>query len=150
MSDISIHPTATTTLEVRVQARVPVAEGIVAIDLQEAAGGPLPPFTAGAHIDVELPVKDDCGRSIVRQYSLCNDPAERGRYRIAVGRDPQSRGGSTFLHDRLGVGDTLRISEPRNHFQLHEEALDVGTQPQLLVGDPTLSSPEASEGGAPP
>ncbi|MFL6691833.1 MAG: PDR/VanB family oxidoreductase, partial [Ramlibacter sp.] len=72
----------------------------------------LPGFSAGSHIDVQVP------GGLTRQYSLCNDAAEQHRYRIAVLRDPASRGGSTGMHDALKEGDTLLISEPRNHFPL--------------------------------
>ncbi|MDB5899690.1 MAG: oxidoreductase, partial [Ramlibacter sp.] len=48
----------------------------------------------------------------------CNDAAEQHRYRIAVLRDPKSRGGSIAMHDLLKEGDMLLISEPRNHFPL--------------------------------
>ncbi len=39
-------------------------------------------FTAGAHVAVTSP------NGCVRKYSLCNDPADRDRYLIAVKRDP--------------------------------------------------------------
>ncbi|MGW1558454.1 PDR/VanB family oxidoreductase [Streptomyces sp. NPDC002144] len=81
-------------------------------ELRAADGGTLPPFEAGAHIDVHL------GPSLVRQYSLCNSPQEKGRYLICVRRDDGGRGGSRTLHRDLTVGRRLRISPPRNHFPL--------------------------------
>jgi vanillate O-demethylase ferredoxin subunit len=113
---------STTGLNVRVYERRVVADGVVAVDLRAVEGYELSRFTAGSHIDVELPVKDANGRFIVRQYSLCNDPAEQDRYVIGVGRDANSRGGSVYLHETLQVGDKLHISTPRNHFQLYEPA----------------------------
>lgn len=101
-----------TTLSVRVQRRHAEAEGICSFELVSVDGSPLPAFTAGAHIDVHL------GGSLIRQYSLCNDPAERHRYCIAVLREPQSRGGSQAVHEQVQEGQTLTISEPRNHFPL--------------------------------
>jgi len=112
----------TAGLDVVVHDRRVVADGVIALELRAAGGSELPPFTAGSHIDVELPVKDAHGHAIVRQYSLCNDPSERDRYVIGVGRDPNSRGGSVYLHDAVGLGDLLHVSAPRNHFQLHEAA----------------------------
>jgi vanillate monooxygenase ferredoxin subunit len=56
---------------------------------------------------------------LTRQYSLCNDSGEQHRYRIAVLRDPASRGGSVGMHDAVHEGDIIHISEPRNHFPLH-------------------------------
>ncbi|MFF4114455.1 PDR/VanB family oxidoreductase [Streptomyces sp. NPDC001714] len=81
-------------------------------ELRAADGGALPSFEAGAHIDVHL------GPSLVRQYSLCNSPQEKGRYLICVRRDDSGRGGSRTLHRDLTVGRRLRISPPRNHFPL--------------------------------
>ncbi|MFF5142255.1 PDR/VanB family oxidoreductase [Streptomyces sp. NPDC013157] len=81
-------------------------------ELRAADGGALPSFEAGAHIDVHL------GPSLVRQYSLCNSPREKGRYLICVRRDDAGRGGSRTLHRDLTVGRRLRISPPRNHFPL--------------------------------
>jgi vanillate O-demethylase ferredoxin subunit len=75
-------------------------------------GAALPPFEAGAHIDVHLP------NGLVRQYSLCNAPGETQRYLIAVLRDAGSRGGSQAMHDAVDVGALLAISEPKNHFPL--------------------------------
>lgn len=121
MSPPNSMPT-TTGLNVRVQERRVVADGVVAIELRAVDGYELTPFAAGSHIDVELPVRDAHGHFIVRQYSLCNDPAEHDRYVIGVGRDANTRGGSAYLHDSLKVGDVVHISTPRNHFQLYEPA----------------------------
>lgn len=101
---------------VRVTAIQKVALDTLAFHLSPADGRPLPPYTAGAHIDVQVP----CG--LTRQYSLCGDPADRSGYRIAVKREAQGRGGSISLHDQAEVGIALGIVGPRNHFPLHERA----------------------------
>jgi vanillate monooxygenase ferredoxin subunit len=72
----------------------------------------LPPFEAGAHLDVRVPGGQ------LRQYSLCNDPQETHRYVIAVQREARGRGGSLALHDHVHVDDTLLTSLPRNTFPL--------------------------------
>src|SRR3546814_4917974 len=59
---------------------------------------------------------------LVRQYSLCNVPGERDRYLIAVLRDPNTRGGSAFMHDCVQQGDNITISQPRNLFELERDA----------------------------
>ena len=99
-------------IPVTVLARVQEAQDIVSFELAGADGAPLPPFSAGSHIDVQI------RPGLTRQYSLCNEPSERHRYQIAVLRDPRSRGGSQAIHDSVQVGDTLQISAPRNHFPL--------------------------------
>lgn len=101
-----------TSIVVKVMRKTQAAEGIACFELARPDGAALPAFSAGSHIDVEVP------GGFTRQYSLCNDSAERHRYRIAVLRDAASRGGSIGMHDALKEGDELRISEPRNHFPL--------------------------------
>ena len=105
-------------IQVRVASRATVAQDIVRLDLVALDGAPLPPFTAGAHIDLMLP------NGLVRQYSLSNDPARREHYRVAVLRDPASRGGSAVVHEALGEGATLTIGPPRNLFALDEDGDD--------------------------
>jgi vanillate O-demethylase ferredoxin subunit len=100
------------TIPVKVVSRRTKAEGIASFELARTDGGALPPFPAGAHIDVEI------RPGLVRQYSLCNDPAETHRYLIAVLRDPNSRGGSVAMHELIEVGSVIGISEPKNHFPL--------------------------------
>jgi len=85
-------------------------------ELVDPEGRELPPFTAGAHVDVEI------APELVRQYSLCNDPRRRDHYQIAVLREPAGRGGSVALIDGTLVGRTLKVSEPRNHFALEPSA----------------------------
>lgn len=104
------------TLKVRVARKTVEAEGIAGFELVSAEGTPLPSFSAGSHIDVHVP------DGPVRQYSLCNDPAETHRYQIAVLRDLASRGGSKGLHESVREGDILCISAPKNHFALEHEA----------------------------
>jgi vanillate O-demethylase ferredoxin subunit len=99
-------------ISVQVLRKTQEATGIFSFELARADGAPLPAFSAGSHIDVQLP------GGLSRQYSLCNDATERHRYRIAVLRDPASRGGSIAMHETVRQGDTLLISEPRNHFPL--------------------------------
>ncbi|GAB3650201.1 PDR/VanB family oxidoreductase [Ramlibacter alkalitolerans] len=101
-----------TQITVQVARRRREALEIASFELVKPDGSPLPAFSAGSHIDVQLP------GGLTRQYSLCNDAAERHRYRIAVLRDAHSRGGSRVLHEQVKEGDTLTISAPRNHFPL--------------------------------
>ncbi|MBC7456228.1 MAG: oxidoreductase [Massilia sp.] len=95
------------------------AAAINSYELVDPAGADLPPFTAGAHLDVHLP------DGVVRQYSLCNSPAERHRYVIAVLRDAHGRGGSLALHESLLVQDMAAVSYPRNNFLLSAQASKV-------------------------
>lgn len=111
-------------LQVRVTRKSREAEGICSFELCAADGRELPPFEAGAHIDVHI------GAGLIRQYSLCNHPEERHRYLIGVLDDPASRGGSQAMHERVVQGQLLDISEPRNLFALDHQ----GTRHLLFAG----------------
>ena len=104
------------TIDVRVARKTVEAEGVVGFELVAHGRGDLPPFEAGAHIDVHLP------DGLLRQYSLCNAPAERHRYCIAVKRDAAGRGGSMSMADDLHIGHTLAVRAPDNAFALHPRA----------------------------
>jgi vanillate O-demethylase ferredoxin subunit len=103
-------------IEVIVMRKQREAEDIYSFELRRVDDAPLPPFSAGAHVDVSI--RD----GLTRQYSLSNHPEEQHRYLIGVLRDPASRGGSVALVDNVKEGDHIHISEPRNHFPLAHEA----------------------------
>ncbi|OOV89740.1 PDR/VanB family oxidoreductase [Pseudomonas sp. MF4836] len=96
---------------------------VLVLDLCASDDTPLPAFEAGAHVDVHLP------DGLVRQYSLCSDPADPGLYRLGVLKDPASRGGSEAVHATLCEGSVVTISAPRNLFPLAVDA-----QRSLLIG----------------
>lgn len=104
------------SLQVRVARKEMVAQDIARFELVDPSGAALPPFEAGAHIDVTVP------GGPLRQYSLCNDPAESHRYQIAVLMEREGRGGSRALHEQVNEGDLLTVGMPRNLFALHEDA----------------------------
>jgi phthalate 4,5-dioxygenase reductase component len=81
-------------------------------ELRAADGAELPEFSPGSHISVRTP------NGMVRKYSLCNDPAERERYVIAVLREPGGRGGSVSMVEGVKEGDEILVTAPRNDFPL--------------------------------
>jgi ferredoxin-NADP reductase len=87
-------------------------DGVVSLELEDPNGDDLPGWDPGAHIDVQLPA------GLVRQYSLCGEPADRRRWKVAVLRDHASRGGSQAVHELVRVGSKLRCVGPRNKFAL--------------------------------
>jgi vanillate O-demethylase ferredoxin subunit len=112
--------TLSSTFQVRLRSITYEADYILGFELVALPPAQhLPPFTAGAHIDLHLSTP---GGPLVRSYSLLNDPRETHRYCIGVNRDPKSRGGSRHVHEVLRAGDVLTISEPRNNFPLDESA----------------------------
>jgi vanillate O-demethylase ferredoxin subunit len=92
------------------------ADGVCSFDLVCPRGGTLPRFTAGAHLEVRTPGGQ------TRHYSLCNAPRDTRRYRIAVLRCEDSRGGSRSMHEALHEGGIIEASQPRNHFPLAPDA----------------------------
>lgn len=126
--------------ELVVDRRESAADGVLALTLRHPLGEQLPAWEPGAHIDVVL------GPGLERQYSLCGDPADRTRWRIAVLREPDGRGGSAHVHEQLGQGDKVRVRGPRNHFRLESApryrfiAGGIGITPIL----PMLAAAEAA------
>lgn len=103
-----------TLLTLQVARRVDEARDVAGLVLTDPQGLPLPEWEPGAHIDVHI---DRPGEpSLVRQYSLCGDPADRSVYRIAVLREEGGQGGSRHLHDHIRQGQLVRVSAPRSLF----------------------------------
>ncbi|MDQ1129661.1 PDR/VanB family oxidoreductase [Microbacterium sp. SORGH_AS_0888] len=101
-------------LTLQVARRIEEADGVAGLILADPMGAELPAWRPGAHIDVVI---DRPGRpALVRQYSLCGDPAERTQYRIAVLREPEGGGGSIRIHEGTRAGQLVRVSEPRELF----------------------------------
>ncbi|WP_235734990.1 PDR/VanB family oxidoreductase [Nocardioides alcanivorans] len=100
------------TIDVVVHAQRLASERSLLIELRAGHGGLLPSADPGAHVDVHL-------GSLIRQYSLI-DVSDPTRYLVCVQHEPTGRGGSKLVHQRLRVGDRLRISHPRNNFGLHD------------------------------
>ena len=105
-------------MPLRVTRNDKIADGIHLFEFRDAAGQPLPEFSAGAHIAIQVP------GGLLRKYSLCNDPAERDRYLVAVKREANGRGGSSNLIDKVKAGDTLMVAAPVNDFGLPPRAQD--------------------------
>ncbi len=105
-------------MPLRVTRNDRIADGIHLIEFRDPGGQPLPQFTAGAHITIRVP------NGLLRKYSLCNDPAERNVYQVAVKREVNGRGGSIDLIDRVKAGDQLKVSAPVNDFRLPPRAQD--------------------------
>jgi ferredoxin-NADP reductase len=103
-------------LMLRVAARTSEGLDACAFELVHPTGRALPRFTAGAHLDVHI------APGLVRQYSLCNSPADSRRYQICVLKTPDSRGGSRAMHEIVQHGGVLSVSAPRNNFPLVPDA----------------------------
>lgn len=89
---------------------------VAVIHLVPADGTDLTSWEPGAHVDLYLP------SGLIRQYSLCGDPADRGRYRLGILRESGGRGGSMEAHEKLVPGAEVMVGVPRNHFPLKDAA----------------------------
>lgn len=101
-----------TLIDVTVGECRQVAPAIMEFSLK-SAGGPLPAFSPGSHVVVEM---HDGEKTYRNPYSLLSDPRDSSQYRIAVRLQDQSRGGSVFMHSRVKAGSQLRITPPANLF----------------------------------
>lgn len=99
---------------------------IRAYELRDPSGGTLPAVEAGAHLQVPVRLAD--GKSAIRHYSICSDPARRDAYEIAVLREDEGAGGSRAVHELFAIGLRLRCGLPQNHFRLHADA-----RPAVLI-----------------
>ena len=115
------------TIPVRVVAVEQVTPQIKHFKLAAVDGARLPAFSGGSHIIV---VMNDVDRVHRNPYSLLGVPAQLETYEIAVRRMEQSRGGSHFMHDSVGVGSTLEIAHPVNLFGLSK----IGRKHILIAG----------------
>ena len=107
------------TLEVRRKSEI--ADGVFLFELRAGGDAALPPFTPGSHITVTAP----SGQK--RRYSLCNDPAERDRYLIAVKQETTGRGGSLSFTQDVNEGDAIAAEPPENEFEMAK------SEPKRLV-----------------
>jgi phthalate 4,5-dioxygenase reductase component len=122
------------TMPLRVTRNDEIASGIHLLEFRDPDGKFLPEFSAGAHIAVRVP------NGLLRKYSLCNDPAERERYQIAVKRESSGRGGSCSLIDGVKAGDKITVTAPVNDFALPQRAQDflfiaggIGVTPMMAM-----------------
>lgn len=87
------------------------APDVLSLRLEDPRGQPLPPWRAGAHIDLLF---EGIGTA---QYSLCG-PRNADHWRIGVLHQPDGRGVSRHIHRHLRPGDRVMVDGPRNHFEL--------------------------------
>lgn len=118
------------------------AEGVLSVDLVHPESKPLPAWEPGAHLDLHV-------GGHVRQYSLCGDPQDSARYRVAVLNEAASRGGSRHVHTTLRPGATVRVQGPRNHFRLAPAGAYVFVAGGIGVTPLLAMAREATRAGTP-
>ena len=129
-----------TGFDVRVLKRSEETADIVSLELENIDKTALFPFTAGAHIDFTAP------NGMLRQYSLCGNPSDCQSYLVGILRDPKSRGASEAIHQQVQEGDIVRISAPKNHFELLPAkhslllAAGIGVTPLLSMAEQLIEN----------
>ncbi|MBQ0804282.1 MAG: 4Fe-4S dicluster domain-containing protein [Sulfitobacter sp.] len=108
--------TATPVLDLRIVSVRPLSRAVTLYEFARPDGADLPPWTAGAHLDLVV------APEYLRPYSLLGDPADRSSYTIAVLREDAGRGGSALLHRIFTQGRRVFVSTPANHFPLIKDA----------------------------
>lgn len=89
-----------------------VADGVKLLSIELGDGSDFDAWTPGAHITLHLP------NGLIRQYSLCGDPADAKMLTVAVLNAPDSRGGSSWIHESLAEGSKIGVEGPHNHFEM--------------------------------
>ena len=107
-----------TKLALIVETAERVADGVQEVVLRAADGAPLPSFTPGAHLRVDLPDGRTNAYSLIDAEGAGNAPL---RYVLVIRLDPAGQGGSRHMH-ALKAGDPLAVNVPRNDFPLREHA----------------------------
>ena len=101
-----------------------MTDDICKYEFRTLNGEDLPPWQAGAHLDIVV------APEYLRQYSMSGNPADRSTFQIGVLREDDGRGGSVLMHRIFTQGRKLFVSKPINHFELNEQA----SQTLLLGG----------------
>lgn len=128
-ADARNHPIRELTGRVaRITALTPTVRGITLMVPDDFA------FQAGQYVNVHVP-----GVQGARAFSIANAPSQRGVVELQV-RLVDGGKATTFLHERLRVGDELRLQGPFGRFFVRSSR----TTPRIFVaGGSGLSSLEA-------
>jgi uncharacterized protein len=110
----------------RVTARNEESASIVSFGLVPSDGETPASFVAGQFVTLRLRLPS--GEDVLRNYSLSGDPADMTRWRISVKREAAGRG-SSYLHERVQVGDELELAGPSGAFVCSDDV----TRPVVLM-----------------
>lgn len=112
-------------IAVRVARITAVTDQVKRFRFERRDGQPMPVFSGGAHVVVEMEI---AGVRRMNPYSLMSDPGDTSGHEISVRRDDAGRGGSLHLHRTVREGDEMVISHPVNLF-----ALDLRARKHLMI-----------------
>lgn len=116
---MTVGPGAQSGIDVIVSNVVELNSLIKRFHFHRPDGSPLPAFSGGAHIVIEMQDGDKLRRT---PYSLSSSPFDTNDYQVTIRRDDAGRGGSLFMHRKVRSGMAMRISHPANLFALDMRA----------------------------
>lgn len=99
----------------RVTEVAPLTPLVTRFRFEDPDGAPLPLFSGGAHVVVEMPDEGVLRRNA---YSLISAPDDGSGYEIAVRREDSGRGGSRYMHGQVTTGTLMTVTSPVNLFSL--------------------------------
>jgi nitric oxide dioxygenase len=118
----------------RVAARTPAGNGAMTFTLEPADDTPITPALPGQYVSVKVRLPD--GLRQVRQYSLSDDAGTGRTFTTKLDDDGEV---SPVLHNGVGVGDILEISNPYGEITLRD-----GDGPVVLASAGIGCTPTAS------
>ncbi|HRD74762.1 MAG TPA: FAD-binding oxidoreductase [Hyphomicrobiaceae bacterium] len=107
----------------KVVAKVAESSSVTSFHLEPLTTAAWQAFEPGQFLVLRVPAANG-RRAMPRTYSVSWYPGAGGRYRISVKREGAPKpgvpdgAGSSWLHDAVGVGDTIEASGPRGEFVL--------------------------------
>ena len=88
--------------------------------LESTTGAALPTFTAGSHLQVQIPeLSDHRSYSLIVTATDYDWSAAPQQYRLGVRLESEGHGGSKWMHQRQ-AGDVIQVKGPINDFQLQQ------------------------------
>ncbi len=115
----------------RVADKVRESEIITSFYLEPTDDAPVWAVKPGQYLTLRVPNAEG---TILKTYSVSCDASEARHHRITVKREAGAHGapdgvGSSWLHDRVEIGDDIDIAAPRGTFYLDEDS----SRPVLLL-----------------
>lgn len=115
----------------RVAGKVRESQIITSFYLEPADGAPVWSVKPGQYLTLRVP---GTNYAVLKTYSVSCDASEARHHRITVKREAGIRGapdgvGSSWLHDRVEIGDEIDVAAPRGKFFLDETS----DRPVLLL-----------------
>jgi Na+-transporting NADH:ubiquinone oxidoreductase subunit F len=115
-----LHARQHTTTVASISDLIP---GMREVVLEVGSPGPMA-FKAGQYVQFLLPGTEDAYQPVYRAYSIASAPSSASRMTLVFGRVPQGVT-TTYVFDRLSLGDEVKVNGPFGEFFLRESGNDI-------------------------